>query len=160
MSLYIREKYGFLFSVPTVAIASVPSSVQSTKLCPQSSAMPGIHFAVVRSSIPISEVLSLIGFVASEKSGDQVRGPCPVHRSTSSNSRSFSANTRKHIYRCFTCASSGNQLDLYASVTGLRLHEAVVALCKQLSREVPWTESTRLKRRSNCQTNGRPGASR
>jgi hypothetical protein len=31
----------------------------------------------------------------------------------------------------------GNQLDLYASVTGLSLFEAAIALCKQLDREIP-----------------------
>ncbi len=43
-----------------------------------------------------------------------------------------------HIYRCFKCGSSGNQLDLYAAVTGLGVFEATVALCEQLHREIPW----------------------
>ena len=43
-----------------------------------------------------------------------------------------------HIYRCFKCGSSGNQLDLYATVTGLGLFEATVAFCEQLHREIPW----------------------
>jgi DNA primase len=100
--------------------------------------MPGIHLAQVRASIPLAEVLDLIGFVPCETSGDQVRGPCPVHRSATPSSRSFSANLRRHIYRCFKCGSSGNQLDLYASVTGLTIFEAAVSLCEQRHREVPW----------------------
>ena len=71
-------------------------------------------------------------------SGDQVRGPCPVHHSISPSSRSFSANLKRHIYRCFKCGSCGNQLDLYASSTGLSLFEATIALCERLHREVPW----------------------
>ena len=45
--------------------------------------MPGIHFATVRAMSPLADVLDLIGFVPCETSGDQVRGPCPVHHSSS-----------------------------------------------------------------------------
>jgi DNA primase len=100
--------------------------------------MPGIHFAEARSRIALAEVLAVLGFVPSESSGDQVRGPCPVHHSASPSSRSFSANLKRHIYRCFKCGSCGNQLDLYTSATGLSLFEATLALCEQLHREVPW----------------------
>lgn len=100
--------------------------------------MPSIRFAEVRAKVTMAEVLGLLGFVPCETSGDQVRGPCPVHHSSTPSGRSFSANLRLHIYRCFKCGSSGNQLDLYASASGLSLFEAAVALCEQLHREVPW----------------------
>jgi len=100
--------------------------------------MPGIHFDQVRARIALADVLELIGFVPCETSGDQVRGPCPVHHSTTPSSRSFSANLRLHIYRCFKCGFSGNQLDLYAAVTGLNLFEAAVALCERVQYEIPW----------------------
>ena len=100
--------------------------------------MPGIHFAEVRALIPLAEVLDLVGFTPSRVTGDQVRGPCPVHRSASPRSRSFSAHLRRHVYRCFTCGASGNQLDLYAAVTGLSLFDAAVTLCASLHRDVPW----------------------
>ena len=108
--------------------------------------MPGIRHAEVRAGVTIAEVLDLLGFVAGATSGDQVRGPCPVHRSTIPSSRSFSANLRLHIYRCFKCGSSGNQLDLYAAATGLCLFEATVRLCEQLHREVPWMPEERSLR--------------
>ena len=100
--------------------------------------MPGIRFAEVRSRVTMAEVLSLLGFVPCERSGDQVRGPCPVHHSVTPSGRSFSANLRLHIYRCFKCGSSGNHLDLYAAATGLSLFEAAVTLCEQLHQEIPW----------------------
>ena len=102
--------------------------------------MPGIHFATVRARIPLADVLKLIGFVPCETSRDQVRAPWPVHHSATSTSRSFSANLNRHIYKCFKCGAKGNQLDLYASVTGLSLFEAAIALCKQLDREIPWMQ--------------------
>jgi DNA primase len=100
--------------------------------------MPGIRYAEVRAMISLAEVLDLVNFAPSERRGDQVRGPCPVHRSTSSRSRSFSANVKRNVYQCFRCGSSGNQLDLYAAVTGLSLFDAAVALCERLHREIPW----------------------
>jgi len=100
--------------------------------------VPGIQFAEVRARIALADVLDLLGFVPCEFSGDQVRGPCPIHHSISPLSRSFSANLKRHIYRCFKCGSCGNQLDLYASSTGLSLFEATIELCEKLHREVPW----------------------
>jgi DNA primase len=86
----------------------------------------------------MAEVIGLVGFVPRETSGDQVRGPCPVHHSTSPSERSFSANLRLHIYICFKCGSSGNHLDLYAAVTGRGLFEAAVEPCERLGRDIRW----------------------
>jgi hypothetical protein len=83
--------------------------------------MSGIRFAEVRARITMAEVLGLIGFVPCATSGDQVRGPCPIHHSASPSGRSFSANLRSHIYRYFKYRFSGNHLDLYAAVTGRSL---------------------------------------
>jgi DNA primase len=102
--------------------------------------MPGIRFAEVRARVSLAEVLGLVGFNTRAASRGQVRGPCPIHRPASPRSRSFSANLQRNIYQCFVCGSSGNQLDLYAAVTGLSLFEAAVALCELLHREVPWIE--------------------
>jgi DNA primase len=100
--------------------------------------MPGIRFAEVRARVTMAEVLGLVGFVPCETSGDQVRGPCPVHHSASPSGRSFSANIRLHVYRCFKCGSSGNHLDLYAAATGRGLFEAAIELRERLDREIPW----------------------
>ena len=78
--------------------------------------MPGIDFHAVRSMISMAQVLELIRFVAHECSGDQLRGPCPVHGSKSQKSRSFSVNLARSAYQCFKCGSWGNQLDLWAAV--------------------------------------------
>jgi DNA primase len=105
--------------------------------------MAGIDFAAARARIPLGDVLHFLGFRSCETRGDQVRGPCPVHHSSSPSSRSFSANLNRHIYRCFKCGSSGNQLDLYAQATGLSLFEATVELCERLQCEVPWVSRGR-----------------
>ena len=54
--------------------------------------MPPIDLRQVRSEIRLSVVLDLLGWRARERSGEQVRGRCPVHGSASPTSRSFSAH--------------------------------------------------------------------
>ena len=112
--------------------------------------MPSIRFAEVRARVTMAEVLGLVGLVPRETSGDQVRGPCPVHHSASPSGRSFSANLRSHLYRCFKCGSSGNHLDLYAAATGRGVFEAAIELCERLDREIPWMleETSRQSRPS------------
>ncbi len=100
--------------------------------------MPGVDFRAVRSMVSMAPVLELIGFVPNERSGDQFRGPCPVHGSNSSKSRSFSANLGRNAYQCFKCGSSGNQLDLWAAVAKTDLHTAAIDLCEKLQLDVPW----------------------
>ena len=99
--------------------------------------MPGVDFQAVRSLVSIAQVLERIGFVPAECSGDQVRGPCPVHGSNSPKSRSFPANSARNVYRCFKCGSSGNQLDLWAAVTKTDLHTAAIDLCEKFQLDVP-----------------------
>lgn len=100
--------------------------------------MPGVDFQAVRSRVPIAQVLALIGFVPRETCGEQLRGPCPVHGSSSVTSRSFSVNLRRNAYRCFKCGSSGNQLDLWAAFSKTDVHSAAVDLCQRLQMDTPW----------------------
>ncbi len=99
--------------------------------------MAGIDFRVLRCEVGLAEVLPLLGFVPSQRRGGQVRGPCPVHRSRSPRSRSFSAHLTKNVYYCFHCGSSGNPLDLWSAATRQPLYHAAIDLCEKLHRPVP-----------------------
>ena len=99
--------------------------------------MAGVDFQTVRSMVPMAQVLERVGFVPHECSGDQLRGACPVHGSTSPKSRSFSANLGKNAYPCFQCGSSGNPLDLWAAVAKTDVHTAAIDLCQKLHLDVP-----------------------
>ena len=99
--------------------------------------MSGVDFQVVRAEVQLAQVLELLGFVATETHGDQVRGPCLIHGSESPASRSFSANLRKQTYQCFRCGSAGNQLDLWAAATQQALYPATIDLCQRLGVPVP-----------------------
>jgi hypothetical protein len=67
--------------------------------------MPGIDFDVVRQRVSMAEVLRLLEFVPTRVRGDQMRGPCPVHGSTSGRSCSFSVNVQRSRYQCFRCVA-------------------------------------------------------
>ncbi|MCH8840100.1 MAG: transposase [Planctomycetes bacterium] len=101
--------------------------------------LQGIDFRAVRAQVSMQQVLDLLNFVAATVSGDQVRGGCPVHGSTSRQSRSFSANLAKHAYRCFKCHSQGNPLDLWAAATNQTVYNAATDLCHKLHLEIPRT---------------------
>jgi DNA primase len=100
--------------------------------------MPGIDYREARARLPLAEVLDLLGFVPRRRGGDQLRGPCPVHRSRSPASRSFAAHLGKGVWHCFGCGAGGNALDLWAAVTRQGVQAAVLDLCRRLGRDVPW----------------------
>jgi DNA primase len=100
--------------------------------------MPGVDFRELRATVSIADVLHLIGFVPARARGHQLRGPCPVHGSSSRTSRVFSVNLKTNAYRCFKCGSAGNQLGLYMAVTKMSLFDAAIDLCKRLNRPTSW----------------------
>jgi DNA primase len=100
--------------------------------------MPGIDFNKLRQEITMEQVLNLLDFEPTQRSGDQWYGPCPLHASTSNRPRHFSVNVALGRYRCHKCHSQGNQLELWAAFTRQSLYQAAINLCHQLGREVPW----------------------
>jgi DNA primase len=107
--------------------------------------MPALDFREARSRLQLAEVLDLLGFEASYRRGDQVRGPCPVHRSRRPASRSWAAHLGKNVWHCFRCGAGGNALDLWVAVTRQPLHAAVIDLYTRLGREVPWLGRARTQ---------------
>jgi CHC2 zinc finger len=100
--------------------------------------MPLVDLRQARAEIHLALVLDLLGWRDCERNGAQVRGPCPVHGSSSPRSRSFSAHLGRNIWRCFRCEASGNALELWACATRQELYPAVLELYQQLGRTVPW----------------------
>jgi DNA primase len=83
-------------------------------------------------------VLDLVGFVPPRRTGDQVRGPCPVHGARGPHRRSFAAHLGRGVWHCFRCGAGGNALDLWVAVTRQPLHAAARDLCGRLGQAVPW----------------------
>jgi len=104
--------------------------------------MSGVDYSALRELVSMAQVLELLQFAPVSRVGDQLRGPCPIHHSSSAESRSFSVNTQKSAFHCFTCGASGNQLDLWSKVHGLTLFQAAIDLCDRLHLAVSWLGTT------------------
>ena len=102
--------------------------------------MPGVNFQLLREQIAMRDVLGLLQFEPRVLRGDQWRGPCPVHGSRNPQSRSFSVNVRLGRYPRFVGGSSGNVVELWSAVRGVKLYAAAVELCQLLGIEVPWVK--------------------
>jgi DNA primase len=100
--------------------------------------MPAIDFAEVRRRVSMRQVLALLNFQPSHRRGSCLRGPCPIHHSTTSRSRVFWVDLSTHRYRCFRCGSAGRQIDLWAAVHDLPPNTAAEDLCNRLGLPVPW----------------------
>jgi DNA primase len=100
--------------------------------------VPGVDFDRLRTEIMMEQVLHLLGFEASNRSGVQWYGRCPLHECTSSRRHSFSVNVALGRYFCHRCRAQGNQLELWAAATKLPLSQAATDLCHRLGRDVPW----------------------
>jgi hypothetical protein len=89
-----------------------------------------IDFAHVKRQLPIARVLDQLGLTARLKGkGPQKRCPCPIHRGDG-RGRTFSVNLDEHAFTCFdkSCAKRGDVIDLWASVKGMSLRDAVLDL--------------------------------
>ena len=100
--------------------------------------MPGVDFDRLRTEVMMEQVLHLLGFEASNRTGVQWYGSCPLRDCASSRRHSFSVNVALGRYSCHRCRSQGNQLELWAAATKLPLHQAAIDLCHRLGRDVPW----------------------
>ena len=112
--------------------------------------MPLLDYRRARVELRLADVLALIGYEPRWRTGQQSRGPCPLHGSRSRTSRAFAAHLGKNVYHCFRCGAGGNALDLWAALSRQPLHAAVLDLCERLHRPVPWLKDT--------QPNGRRAA--
>ena len=109
--------------------------------------MPGIDFQQVRSQISIQQVLDLLNFIPTARLGPRLRGPCPIHDTSQSRSRTFSVHLGCHRFRCFCCHSAGTQLDLWAAVHGLSIYAAAEDLCQRLGIPIPYLPQLRPNHR-------------
>lgn len=80
----------------------------------------------------MADVLEVLDWRPVAQHGPQLRGPCPIHKSASPQSRSLSVHLDRCIFQCFGCRTKGNQLDLFAATTGLSIFEAAQTLATRL----------------------------
>jgi DNA primase len=96
-----------------------------------------IDYRALRRQVPMQRVLDLIGYRASSRRRQQLRGPCPFHIPEISHPRYFSVDLNKGLFRCFHCGVQGNQLDLWAQLRDLPLYRAAIDLCDRSGVAIP-----------------------
>jgi len=102
-----------------------------------------IDFKALKAQVSLLDVLRLLKWEQVKERGEELRGPCPVHGSSTPESTIFAVAPKKNAWQCFKCGASGNQLDLAAHYFGMPRAETVriaVALTKELGLPIPRTE--------------------
>jgi hypothetical protein len=99
-------------------------------------AMRPIDFGRLKELVSIDKVLDLLGWRHATVEGINRRGPCPVHRSTNPESRSFAAGPQGWF--CHTCKRGGDQLRLWAEATRAEPLPAALELCRRLGIDPPF----------------------
>ena len=100
-----------------------------------------IDYRAVRRQVPMERVLQLIDYRAASCRGTRLRGACPFHPTQLSPDRCFSVEVAKGLFRCFHCGAQGNQLDLWAQLHRLTLHNAARNLCQRAGVGIPLINS-------------------
>jgi len=88
-----------------------------------------VDFKAIKETVSLQMVLDHYGVGNLRKSGDELRGPCPIHKG-SAQSKNFSVNTAKNAFKCFSkdCGVRGNVLDFVAAMEHCRVREAALKL--------------------------------
>lgn len=94
----------------------------------------GIDFDAVKRLVPLSRVLTWLGWSALSINGSQRRGRCPLRKHDRSK-REFAV--RGEGWYCHKCGRGGDVLDLWASVRGVPLYPAAQDLCAHFNLTVP-----------------------
>ena len=101
-----------------------------------------IDFDALKATVSVVALLESIGWkpVQTRRGGNELRGPCPIHNSSSETSVIFSVTPSRNIFRCFKCKAGGDTIALSAYLFGIARDQrvkAAVELCKQLGIEIP-----------------------
>jgi CHC2-type zinc finger protein/uncharacterized protein DUF1653 len=88
-----------------------------------------VDFKKVKEGVDIQMVLDHYGVKGLAKSGQELRGPCPVHKG-SQRSKNFTVNVSKNAFKCFSsdCGARGNVLDFVAAMERCSVRDAALKL--------------------------------
>ncbi len=92
-----------------------------------------VDFKAVKEAVTIKMALDHYAVRGLRKVGDEMRGPCPIHKNDTS--RSFHANLSKNAFNCFSCKARGNVLDFVAALEKCSVRDAALKLYEQFIKE-------------------------
>jgi DNA primase len=104
-----------------------------------------VDFKAVKAAVTMQMVLEHYSLTEWQRRGDELRGPCPIHKGTKP--KQFSVNITKNAFQCFYehCKARGNVLDFVAKMESCSVRDAALKLAewfKVRDREAPSDEST------------------
>ena len=138
-----RTKDGFLFSVhPNPMLTASDQTMDTTDSRDRRGRLRPIDFDSLKQAVSIVELLESVGWqaVRTRRGGSELRGPCPVHKSSSATSVYFSVTPARNIFKCFQCDAAGDTIALAGYLFGIARDQrvkAAVALCRHLGIEIP-----------------------
>lgn len=99
-----------------------------------------VDFRVVKSAVTMEAVLAHYGVNNLRRSGGELRGRCPIHKSEAAGT--FHVNVVKNCFQCFAakCKKRGNVLDFVAAMESCTVRDAAVKLQEWFS--VPSSSET------------------
>jgi transposase len=94
-------------------------------------ARPRVDYAFLRRQVTLEQLLRHVNLLDQlHGSGQQRRGPCPIHGHATDRHHTFSVHLGKNVFQCFKadCAAQGNVLDFWAALHRLPLYDAALNL--------------------------------
>src|SRR5580692_10250248 len=85
-----------------------------------------VDFKAIKSAVTIQALLDRYKINWLRKSGDELRGRCPIHQGEGNDS--FHANLSKNAFHCFSCKARGNVLDFVAAMEKCSVRDAALRL--------------------------------
>ncbi len=85
-----------------------------------------VDFKAVKAAVSMEALLARYGVNWLRKSGDELRGRCPIHKGEGQNT--FHVSLPKNAFNCFSCNARGNVLDFVAAMEGCSTRDAALKL--------------------------------
>ena len=88
-----------------------------------------VDFQAVKAAVTMQMVLDHYGVNGLKRFGEDLRGPCPIHRGNI-NTKHLSVNPSKNGFKCFasSCGARGNVLDFVAAMEHCTVRDAALKL--------------------------------
>jgi hypothetical protein len=90
--------------------------------------MPYLDLPAIKREITLKMVLDNIGWKPVWSSGEESRGPCPLHDSTAKRSRVFAV--KGDGWFCHKCKDGGDQFRFWVKLHHVSFMQAVHAMCE------------------------------
>lgn len=96
-----------------------------------------VDFRAVKAAVSVQQVLDHYHINWLRKSGDELRGRCPIHQGEGTDT--FHVNMSKNAFQCFagSCKKRGNVLDLVAAMEKCSVRDAALKLAEWFSVSSP-----------------------